>query len=381
MTDAWDRLMFDYSVWTLYADGQRLPMTEPVVLRGEDHRRILAAANALQDVLVKTIEACRSTPKLLGYYRFHPDLLAMFAASRPDEPIVARFDFFLCDEGLRVSEFNTDVCAGINETQGLYDLFLNDSEAFAATRNLLTLLLRNNPRCVAFMYPTGYSDDFEQANFLRTSLMKLGVRTVYGAPVNFEFDGRRLTAFGEPVDMLYRYYLADWLAGQKTVGALLAAYRARAFDMITGFGQIVCQTKKVMAFWYDHMELFTPKERRLIESLVPRTWLYSALGREKVLRMRERVVVKRGFGNMGNEVVLGPLLDDESFSEWLDQIDREPDEWVVQEFFHVQADSRTLFPCYGAYMIDGRFSGYYTRAAYEPYICYSARVAPTRVDG
>lgn len=380
MTNAWQRLMFDYSVWTMYADGRRLPMTEPAILRAEDHRAILTAAHELYGILVKTIEACRARPQLLEYYRLHPDLQAMFAASRPDEPMVARFDFFLCDEGLRVSEFNTDVCGGINETQGLYDLFLNDSESFSATRNLLLLLLRNNPRCVGFMYPTGYSDDFEQANFLRTCLEKLGIRTVYGAPVNFEFNGRHLTAFGERVDMLYRYYLADWLAGQKTTGALVAAYRARAFDMITGFGQIVCQTKKVMAFWYDHIGLFTPSERRTIELFVPRTWLYRTLGRDRVQSMREQVVVKRGFGNMGNEVVLGPLLDDESFAEWLDVVDSEPDEWVVQEFFHVRADSRTMFPCYGAYMIDGRFSGYYTRTADEPYICYSARVAPTRVQ-
>lgn len=377
MTREADRLAFDYSVWTAHAGGERLTQDEAARLRPADHRRIVAAAGAFQRLLEKTIRLCRERPELLDYFRFHPDLLDMFRAARLDEPIVARFDFFLCQEGLQVSEFNTDVCAGINETQGLYDVFLGRGDLFDATRNLVELLLPPKGGTVGFMYPTGYSDDFEPVNYLRIVLDRLGVRTVYGAPVNFQFDGRRLSAFGKPVDVLYRYYLAEWLQELPNLGDLLAAYRAGAFRMVTGFAQVVCQTKKVMAFWYDHPELLGPAERRLLEAHVPRTRLYADLGRKRAQRMRRHVVVKRGFGNMGNEVIVGPLLDRDEFAELLDRVDEEPDEWVVQDFFEVKPDAGGMYPCFGAYMIDGNFSGYYTRRAPEPFICYTARVAAT----
>jgi glutathionylspermidine synthase len=298
----------------------------------------------------------------------------MLGAARENEPLVARFDFFLCEEGLKVSEFNTDVCAGINETQGLYDLYLRKPGLFDATRNLIEMLLPPSGGTVGFMYPTGYSDDFEQTNYLRSCLQRLGVKTVYGSPANFVFDGSRLSAFGQPVDVLYRYFLADWMQELPNLANFIEGYRRGAFRMVNGFGQLVCQTKKVMAFWYDHLDRFTPEERKLIKTHVPFTQLYS---RRKAERRRRHVAVKRGFGNMGNEVVLGPLLNRDEFLECLDAIDQEPNEWVIQDFFNVIPDAGGMYPCYGAYMIDGKFSGYYTRLAPEPFICYTARVAAT----
>lgn len=375
MTREWDRLIFDYGVWTTHADGERLYREEPAALSPADHRAIVRAAHGFDRLLRKTIRLCRENPPLVDYFRFPPDLRALWDAAREDEPLVARFDFFLCDEGLQVSEFNTDVCGGINETQGLYDLFLGRPELFDAARNLVELLLPPRGGAVGFMFPTGYSDDFEQANYLRSCLERLGVKTVYGAPANFVFDGTRLAAFGRPVDVVYRYFLADWMQELPNLSNFLDGYRRGAFRMVTGFGQLVCQTKKVMAFWRDHRSLFTAGERCLIDAHVPRTRLYS-----KRAARRRRQVVKRGFGHMGNEVIVGPLLDRREYLELLDRVEEEPDEWVIQEFFRVKPDARKMYPCYGAYMIDGRFSGYYTRLAPEPFIGHAARVAATTYE-
>jgi uncharacterized circularly permuted ATP-grasp superfamily protein len=184
------------------------------------------------------------------------------------------------------------------------------------------------------------------------------------------------------VDVVYRYFLSDWMAGLACLDTLLEAHARGAASMISGFAQLVAQSKKIMAFWYDHPELLTPEEAQRVRRWVPRTRLYRNVGRRRAVLERQHIVLKKAFGHMGNEVVLGPLVDPDEFEAWLDWIDGQPEEWVVQDFFQVAPfwiGERTVFPCYGAYVIDGRFGGFYTRVEDEPYISYTAQAAATFV--
>jgi hypothetical protein len=99
---------------------------------------------------------------------------------------------------------------------------------------------------------------------------------------------------------------------------------------------------------------------------------------------RDRWVLKRAFGRMGDSVVIGALSPRASGrrAEWRPL--RAPGDFCVQERFVVRPlhfEAGPLYPAIGAFLVNGRFAGYYSRAAPEPLITHEAYHVPTLVQG
>jgi hypothetical protein len=374
-----DRMSIDYLMWNAYVDGRLAALGRPVAIPRRELEELAALSERFARLLEKTIDLVLADPALLPFYSFSPPLRRMIESERRRGPItLARYDAFRTPGGWRFSEFNCDVPGGVHEGAGLNDLIGGDRSRFQVVERLTEALCRDSARpCVAVCYASGYAEDLEQCQFLRREWSRVGIRAILCNPENLVWNGRELRAFGEKIDVIYRFFPAEWLQEVANFEELLSAAKCGGLPMINGFTSLVAQSKKTMALWHERLDLFDAAERELILGHVPRSESFRAdeLGRYR--RERERIVVKRQFGRIGEEVLMGSHCSDEEWEDWLGWPASEPEQWIVQERFDnlpLLVDGETIYGCFGPYVVDGRFAGLYNRFARDGFIAYNALV-------
>jgi hypothetical protein len=86
---------------------------------------------------------------------------------------------------------------------------------------------------------------------------------------------------------------------------------------------------------------------------------------------------------MGDAVVLGSLETEADWARAVKQAAGGAERWVAQRRFDVQpleVDGDTWYPTVGAYAVNGRFAGYYSRVARRPFITHEAFHVATVVE-
>ncbi len=370
-----DRLSVDYLMWNAYVDGRLCALADPVRVPRRELDEVAALSERFAALLERTVGLVLDDPSLLAAY----GLSRLLETPRPDRHVVlARYDAFRTPGGWRFCEFNADVPGGIHEGAGLADLVLGDASSFRVVPLLTDALCRDTARpTVAVCYATGFGEDLEQCQFLRRAWSRQGIDAVLCSPRNFVFDGKRLSAFGVPVDVVYRFFPGEWLADVENAGALLDALRAGAVRMINPLTSLIAQSKRTMALWHERPELFTAEEVDLVRRHLPRTETFRTAELGRYRRDRERLVVKRCFGRVGEEVLMGSHCGDAEWADWLGWPASEPGAWIVQERFEVlpeEVEGDRLHACYGPYVVEGRFAGFYTRLAADGFIGFNALI-------
>lgn len=374
-----DRMSLDYLMWNTYVDGRLSPLAEPVRIPKAELDELASLSERFARLLEKTIDLVTRDPALLAFYGFAEPLREMIDSERRRLPVaLARYDAFRTPGGWRFSEFNCDVPGGVHEGAGLNDLIGGDRSRFRVVEYLTEAVCRDTVRpTVAVCYASGYAEDLEQCQYLRREWGRVGIRAILCNPENLVWNGRDLRAFGEKIDLVYRFFPAEWMKEVGNFKALLCAARSGGLAMINGFTALIAQSKKTMALWHERPDLFDASERELILGHVPRTETFRAADLDRYRRDRARLVIKRQFGRIGEEVLMGSHCTDEEWSDWLEWPAGEPGQWIAQERFEnlpIDVDGETIYGCFGPYVVNGKFAGLYNRFARDGFIAYNALV-------
>ena len=374
-----DRLSVDYLLWNAYVDGRLCALADPVRVPRRDLEEVAGLSERFAARLERTVDLVLADPALLASYGFPPALARMLGVPRPARHVtLARYDAFRTPDGWRFCEFNADVPGGIHEGAGLADLVLGDASSFRVVPLLTDSLCADTARpVVAVCYASGFGEDLEQCQFLRRAWSRQGLEAILCSPRNLEFDGRRLRAFGVPVDVVYRFFPGEWLPDVPNAEAIHAAVRSGAVRLINSMTSLVAQSKRTMALWHERPDLLTADERDLVLRCLPRTETFRLAEMDRYRRDRERLVVKRCFGRVGEEVLMGAMCGDAEWADWLGWPASEPGAWIVQERFEVLAEDvggDRLHACFGPYVVDGRFGGFYTRLSPDAFIGFNALI-------
>jgi hypothetical protein len=375
----------DYLLWHSYVEGRLTPLAEPLRLPAGELAELARLSERFARLLERSVERVLADPALLDLYGFPPPLRRLVLADRArPAATLARYDAFRTPGGWRFAEFNADVPGGIHEAAALNDLVGGDPSRFRVVPLLTEALCRDraNPT-VAVCYASGFGEDLEQCQFLRRAWNRAGIPAILCNPENLVFDGRRVSVFGERVDAVYRFFPGEWMPLVDNLEAIEAATRAGAVRMANGFASLVAQSKKTMALWHERPELLSTDELDLVRAHVPRSEFFRASEIPRYLRERERLVVKRQFGRVGEEVLMGVHCGDDEWAEWLAWPASEPGEWIVQERFEnlpLDAGGERLHGCFGPYVVDGRFAGLYNRFSADGFITYDAFVGAVVED-
>ncbi len=378
-------LRFRWFKWDTWACGRRLVLPESLVLDRSDHETIVRIVEALDAALGRFESRVRQDPQALRILGIPKEVRPLVADGPAEHLQCARYDLFPTEDGgWMVSEFNEDVPGGFNEAAGIPELLGAPGEGVAWEGDLRGRLLDafDPYGTVALLHATGYSEDLQHMLVLEDWLRAEGHRTILASPEHLEdgWRGRRHPrVLGERVHAAFRFYPGEWMGRLPNLRAWQR--HLTRLPMMNPVHALVRQSKAVFALW--SRDAFLGREdRELIARHCPLTEPFQP---ELVARLRDerdRWVLKRSFGRMGDSVVLGSLSTEREWDASLREASREPEAFCVQERFRVRPvgfSTGALYPAIGAYLVNGRFAGYYSRAAPRPLITHEAYHVATLV--
>lgn len=371
----WRALCFRHFKWDTWVAGAQTILPELMEVDEALHQEVVRTVEGLHAALGRFEERARNDSATLDRLGIPRPLHPLMAAEPERGLSCARYDLFPTTDGrLMVSEFNEDVPGGFNEAQGLPEL-LGDPGAGcrweAGFRDAFVEAFRPYRR-VALLYATGFAEDLQHMVILERWLQESGHGTVLGSPEHLTHRWGRHRVLGERVDAAFRFYPGEWMPLLPNFGTWRRA--GASLPMMNPLRRMVRQSKIMFAAWLDDPGL-DPDDRVLVERHCPRTLPFRRDEVEALGPQREGWVLKRAFGRMGDAVVMGNLATPQEWASAVQEASRAPAEWCLQERFEVVTTPfqvGPLYPTLGAFLVNGRFAGYYSRAAPRPFLTHEA---------
>jgi len=357
-------------------------LDEAIVLSRRAHEEIVAASEGLHAALGRFEHRIRNDRGALRQLAI-PDALHPLIANEEHGTLqIARYDFFPTRDGRwMVSEFNEDVPGGFNEAE-MPALLGDPGDGLAWQGDLRNAFVSafDSYESVALLYATAFSEDLQHMLILDRWLSEAGHTTILGSPAHLTGGWRKPRILGTPIDAGFRFYPAEWMPRLPNLKTWLRA--GPGLPMMNPVHRLLRQSKTMFALWADDRYL-DPQDRDLLARHCPRTEPFAVAHAPMLMDERERWVIKRAFGRMGDSVVIGALCTEQAWIDAIIEAARQPNEHCIQEYFQVEplAFRRgDLYPAVGAFLVNGRFAGYYSRAAPRPLITHEAFHVATLVE-
>jgi glutathionylspermidine synthase len=389
-------LRFRWFKWDTYACGDLLVLNESLVLDRADHEQVVRITEGLHETLGRFEERVLSEPGALRALGI-PEAVQPLVLETPAASLqCTRYDLFATEDGRwMVSEFNEDVPGGFNEAAGIPELLGPPSNGLTWEGDFRGQVVDALApyETIALLYATSFAEDLQHMLVLEDWLRSAGHETVLASPEHLEdgrlgglgFGGPRFGSrpgarfLGRRVDAAFRFFPGEWMAQLPN----LAAWRrwGHRLPMMNPLRALVRQSKTVFSLLRDDGSL-PAEDRALISRHLPYTEPFRPERGDELREERERWVLKRAFGRMGDAVVLGSLVTAREWDRALADAAREPHAYCIQERFRVKPvefRSGPLYPAIGAYLVNGRFAGYYSRVASRPFITHEAHHVATLV--
>jgi glutathionylspermidine synthase len=384
----------DYMIWDSHVGGARRVEACPLVLSRASHE---AAARAAEDV-VRAIGVVASRahadPLESARYGFSNPVVALAAASHDagDDASLVRVDLLLGDDGAwRACEINADCPGGHNETVALPQIardagFIGVNPTDVVTRLVDRIVDLADGGAVGLLHASAYAEDLQVCAFLQRQLHARDVAAYLVSPTAPRLDGGELVARGRPIHALYRYFPAEYMEGQENVADVITAIRTGAARSITSFAHMYSQSKLAFARAWALEPSLDEASRSAIARHVPETRDVVDVPRERLLAERADWVVKRSLGRVGDQVHVGTLMDEATWTQCVDEalkMRARGESWIAQRFVTQNAVASPWgdrFVTLGAYVLDGKFAGYFARVTPQSHVSHDALCVPVFVE-
>jgi glutathionylspermidine synthase len=386
-----------FLVWDAYVSGKRRVELCPLVLPRALHERAARVAEEVVRVVGAVADRAHTDPAERALYGFDADTCRLAAASHAagDRAALMRVDLLL-DEGgeWRACEINADCPGGHNESLGLPRLaraagFLDGHDPTHVVERLVTRL-RQLARggAVGILHATGYAEDLQVCALVARELEARGTRAILAGPTAPAWHDGDLCIHGEPVGALYRYFPIEWMAGQRNLEAIARAVAAGRVRTLTGFAHAFTQSKLAFARCWSrgahgaHGAELDEVDREVVRRHLPESHDLRDLARGPLVAERAAWVVKRAMGRVGEQVFVGALLDDVSWAQIVDAtraLATSGEAWIAQRFVPqrpVPTPWGNRLVTLGAYVLDGRFAGYFARITPDSHVSHDAVCVP-----
>ncbi|HZU85503.1 MAG TPA: glutathionylspermidine synthase family protein [Polyangiaceae bacterium] len=385
-----------FFLWDAFVDGHRRVEACPLVLTSAAHGAAVQAAEGAARVVGRAAALAHDDADERALYRFEPETLRLAAASRAasDDASLMRVDLLLDERGAwRACEINADCPGGHNESFGLPRLAR--AAGFAAGRDPTRVVASLVERLVALasggavgvLHATGYAEDLQVCALVARELERRGARAVLAPPTAPTLRGETLCIQGEPVRALYRYFPTEWMSGQRNLESIARAVERGLVRTLTSFAHIFVQSKLSLARCHalaarGHL---TREDREIVDRHVIETYDLLEIDERDLTARQDRWVVKRAMGRVGDEVFVGQLFDQAAWAAVVRDaygLARGGESWVAQPFLRqrpVPTPWGERLVTLGAYVLDGRFAGYFARVTPRSHVAYDALCVPVFV--
>jgi hypothetical protein len=394
-----------YLIWDAFFAGERRVDVMPLVLSERLHRGAVAAAEGVAFAINAASRRAHEDPAEALRYGYHQDVTRLVRASwgAGDRTSWERVDLLLGDDGeWRACEINADCPGGHNEAFGLPRLaraagFTEGSNPTTMLEDLAAHLaaLSRSPEGqgeVGMIFATAWSEDLQICALLKRTLAKMGVKATFAPPTGPRLVDGALTLGGTPVRALYRYFPTEYMEGQGNLDDIVAAVERGLVRTVPSFSQMYAQSKLSFArAWALRAGLGEPHQRAL-ERWTPETVDLAEMPTEQLLAEREHWVLKRALGRVGDQVFVGMLTSQAYWKGLVEELaamrlgsqppDLQREAWIAQRLVRQRPIPTPLgdrFLTLGAYVLDGRFVGYFARVTQVSHVSHDALCVPVFV--
>lgn len=384
----------DYLIWDSHVDGARRVEACPLVLSRASHEAAARAAEAAVRAVNVVASRAHADPLESARYGFSTSVLALAAASHAagDNASLVRVDLLLGDDNeWHACEINADCPGGHNETVALPRLardagFVGIDPTDVVTRLVDRLVELADGGAVGLLHASAYAEDLQVCAFIQRQLHARDVAAHLVSPTAPRLECGELVARGRAIHALYRYFPAEYMEGQENVADIVTAIRTGAARSITSFAHMYSQSKLAFARAWALEASLDDESRRAIARHLPETRDLLDVPRERLSSERTEWVVKRSLGRVGDQVHVGALIDEARWTLCIDEalkLRAVGESWIAQRFVRQSAVSSPWgdrFVTLGAYVLDGRFAGYFARVTPQSHVSHDALCVPVFVE-
>jgi hypothetical protein len=167
------------------------------------------------------------------------------------------------------------------------------------------------------------------------------------------------------------------MAGQRNLDAIARAVETGRVRTLSSFAHVYTQSKLAFARAWEHASA-----RGAVLPQLPETHEVSDVARGELVAHRAGWVVKRAMGRVGDEVFVGQLWNDEAWALVVDEVLQRAaggECWIAQRFVEQQPVPTPWgdrLVTLGAYVLDGRFVGYFARITPTSHVSHDALCVP-----
>jgi len=382
-----------YLIFDAYVSGARRVDLHPVILTPEQHQQAVTCATTTARLISSVAARAHEDEAEAQCYGFCSDVRRLASASwrGGDRHSLYRVDLLWGQDGFRACEINADCPGGHNEALGLP--LLSQAAGFWSGHNPTTVVdklcerlieLSRGEGAIALIYATAYAEDLQVCALIQRELTRRGTTALLASPTALRRKGHGLCIGKQRVSVLYRYFPTEYMEGQRNLSAIVDAVAAGSVRTVSNFAEIFTQSKLAFARAHALRDTLSVHDREALR-FIPLSHAVCDLPEEQILAERNRWVVKRALGRVGEEVFVGTLLSDE---DWLSVVQKARSEhlqrevWILQEFVPqqpVQSPYGPLLLTLGAYVLDGQFCGYFARLTPDSHASHSALCLPVFV--
>jgi len=394
--------------------GKRVhcPFLRPVFLSPQDAERVRTVAETIAAIAERVTSAALNDPSLFAQFHLRPEeeRLVRLTTGYGPASTASRLDAFLLPKSLKFTEYNGESPAGAGYSETLSDIFRGlpmmeefrkrfEVHSYPLSAKLLDALMatyvdwggKTKRPQMAIVDWKGVPT-WSEFEILQERFEKMGIPVVLADPRELEFDGKRLTAKGKTIELLYRRVLMnDIVAKPAECEALVKAYAAGTVCVANNFR---CKIPHVKAFFAvlteeKNSRYFSAEERELIRQHVPWTRVVADVGTEydgnpiellSYIRENQQSLVMKPsdeYGGMG--VTLGWEVEKKEWERAMEQalpggkLAKAHGSWIVQEripmrrglFPHIgkgyKVEFRDMLVDFAPYLFRGKVAGYLTR--------------------
>lgn len=358
----------------------------PLVLAREAWQELASLAERLAQEAIAAEMAILQRPHLLKKlglpWTLRRKLSAPeIAAGQSRHQRLIRFDFHFTTEGWRISEANSDVPGGFNESSGFTRLMARHyGQAVTSgdpTGKMAAAIgkVAGKSSTVALVHATAFADDRQVMVFLSRRLEEAGHKPILVAPDHLHWENGKAFLAADwakgPVDFIFRFFPAEWLTALPRRCSWWQLLGSSETPLCNPARAIISQSKRFPLVW-DELPVRLPTW----EALLPKTFDVRDISRRGLAP--ESLVFKPAFGRVGDMIKMHGLTSEKELRKINSSIRRHPKMWIAQECFEavpLSTPSGNVFPCIGVYTLDGNVIGAYGRIARRPLIDHLAQDA------
>lgn len=362
-------------------------LTEPFCITRHEHEFLRQSVERIHPLMVNARRAISGSPdqmRCLGLDPWTQEAIAHELKSMDGSGIeIARYDFFKTTDGRwMISEINNDVPSGFNESSFMCELankFWSDTDRYEIpapiTDNFVSELKRNNLKSLAMLYGTAYSEDLQICLFLKDRLENSHLKITLASPSHVKVFGRKTTVWGQEIDSIYRIYPVEWFSALPNRDTWMKILSLPKLRLINPLSTIISQSKNFFSILNAYGSDLFGADSSWIQQFIPHTKPFESGTISAYIEEKDRWVLKPIFGRMGYDVAVGKLLTTEKWQDALNVASKKSEQYCIQECFDIAPVHFSIgacYPCVGVFVINGRFSGYFTRASLTPLTTYEA---------